>query len=399
MIKWVMTFLLIWFIYSVRSIFPPIIVGAIIAYLLLPIVQKLSRTAKIPVGLSTAIVYISFGLVIGGAIWFLGPGIVRELSELVENRREIVSNSVSQFARLTNWGLDVDTTTQHILGSVTESIAKPAEIAHWGHVLGHGALSILVCVVTSIYLTLDSNKVGQFLLRYVPEDRRQPVIDLAAQMNRILSRYMQGQLVLICIMSSVAWIFLHFVIHMKYALPVALLSGFLEIIPVLGPILATSTAAIVGMSQFGPKVALGIIVFYTLARWFEDYVIVPKVIGHAVEMHALAVIFAVLCGEVLAGGLGMLIAIPVAACIKLAFDFFYLGKVPESSHDNGKHDGHAHSHSSASSIKKRELHEASAEIKETTQEAVADAVGTEAVKTEDVKAGAPQTESVKTDAV
>lgn len=332
MIKWVLTFLLIWFIYSVRSIFPPIIVGAIIAYLFLPVVQKLSKTARISIGLATACVYITLGLVIGGSIYFFGPGIVRELSELVENRHSIVSNSVSQFAALTKWTIDVDTTTQHILGSVTESFAKPSEIAHWGHVLGHGFLSVLVCVVTAIYLTLDSEKVGQFFLRYVPHEKREPVIALAAQMNRILSRYMQGQVVLIGIMSCIAWLFLHFVIHMKYALPVALLSGFFEIIPVLGPIVATSTAAIVGMSQFGPKVALGIIVFYTLARWFEDYVIVPKVIGHAVEMHALAVIFAVLCGEVMAGALGMLIAIPVAACIKLVIDFFYLGKVPDPQH-------------------------------------------------------------------
>jgi predicted PurR-regulated permease PerM len=329
MIKWVLTFLLIWFIYSVRSIFPPIIVGAIIAYLFLPVVQKLARTARIPIGLATACVYITLGVVIGSAIYFLGPGIVRELSELVENRHSIVSNSVSQFATMTHWTIDVGSTTSHMLGSMSETFSKPSEIAHWGHVLGHGALSVLVCVVTAIYLTLDSDKVGQFLLRYVPGKRRQPVIDLAAQMNRILSRYMQGQVYLIVIMSTIAWLFLHFVIHMKYALPVALLSGFFEIIPVLGPIVATSTAAIVGMSQFGPKAAVIIVIFYTLARWFEDYVIVPKVIGHAVEMHALAVIFAVLCGEVMAGALGMLIAIPVAACIKLVIDFFYLGKVPD----------------------------------------------------------------------
>lgn len=332
MIKWVLTFLLIWFIYSVRSIFPPIIVGAIIAYLFLPVVQKLSRTARIPIGLSTAIIYLSLGAIIGGTIWFFGPGIVQELTELAQNRQEIISNSLAQFAAATKWDIDVETTTRHILGNVSETLAKPSEIAHWGHVLGHGFLSVLVCVVTSIYLTLDSDKVGQFLLRYVPPGKRQSVVELAAQMNRMLSRYMQGQVVLIVIMSTIAWLFLHFVIHMKYALPVALLSGFFEIIPVLGPIIATSTAAIVGMSQFGPNVALGIIVFYTLARWFEDYVIVPKVIGHAVEMHALAVIFAVLCGEVMAGALGMLIAIPVAACLKLVVDFFYLGKVPDPEH-------------------------------------------------------------------
>ena len=70
-------------------------------------------------------------------------------------------------------------------------------------------------------------------------------------------------------------------------------------------------------------VALGIIICYTLARWTEDYIIIPRIIGHAVELHPLIVIFAVLCGEVMAGALGMLIAIPVAASIKLVVDFLY----------------------------------------------------------------------------
>jgi predicted PurR-regulated permease PerM len=110
---------------------------------------------------------------------------------------------------------------------------------------------------------------------------------------------------------------------MRYAVPIAILSGFLEIIPVLGPILATITATLVGFSINGTSAAISIIVFYTLARWAEDYVIIPKVIGHAVELHPLVVIFAVLCGETLAGVLGMLIAIPVAAALKVVLDFVY----------------------------------------------------------------------------
>jgi predicted PurR-regulated permease PerM len=82
------------------------------------------------------------------------------------------------------------------------------------------------------------------------------------------------------------------------------------------------------MSQYGVGVALGIIGFYTIARWMEDYLVVPKVIGHAVDLHPLIVIFAVLCGEVLAGALGMLIAIPVAASIKVIVDFTHPPKDP-----------------------------------------------------------------------
>jgi len=323
-------FILLWFIYQVRHVFPPIIVGGIIAYLVLPVVQALSQRLKLPVGIATAIVYISMlgGLVTLG--YFIGPPIVREVKELStpEAQHELVHRAVEQLTNIVHWQGDIDQLSEQILRGSLKQITEPEQIKEVGASISHLLLSILVCVVSSIYFTLDSNSVGRFFLRFIPENRRNGIIDLVGQMNRMLSKYVQGQLLLIAIMASVAWAFLHFIFHMKYALPVAVFSGFLEIIPVLGPILATSTATIVGIAQFGPQTALEIVAFYTFARWIEDYIVVPKIIGHAVELHPLAVIFAVLCGETLAGGLGMLIAIPVAACIKLVLDYFYTGQLP-----------------------------------------------------------------------
>lgn len=340
MLKWLATFILLWFIYEVRGVFPPIIVGAILAYLLLPIVQSLSGYAKVPVGIATAVVYVIAAGVIGLTAWWLMPSILREVAELAAHRQEIISGVITQIASATHWTGDVQQMTDQIITSFGETIGNPSEIAHSVSTVSHGALAILVCVVSSIYFTLDSASVGRFFLRYLPPERREEAIVLTTQMNKLLSKYVQGQLILIVLMATVAFLFLNFYIHMKYALPVAILCGFLEIIPVLGPILAISTAVLVSVWQFGASlVPVQVIGFLVVARWIEDYVVVPKVIGHAVELHPLAVIFAVLCGEHLAGALGMLIAIPVAACIKLFIDFFYFGREPEVAHH-----GHGHGH-------------------------------------------------------
>lgn len=343
MFRWIATFILLWFIYQVRHVFPPIIVGGIIAYLVLPVVQALSQRARIPIGLSTAAVYLFLAGVLISALWFLGPAIIAEAKDLAspDTQKELVHKAVEQLASVMKWqgNIDIDQTTEQILNGVVHSISRPEELQKGVGEVSHLLLSLLVCVVSSIYFTLDSQSVGRFFLRYVPQNRQTSIIELFGRMNKMLSKYVQGQIFLIVMMSSVAWLFLHFVIHMRYALPVAVFSGFLEIIPVLGPIIATSTATIVGIAQFGPAAALAIVVFYTLARWIEDYVVVPKVIGHAVELHPLAVIFAVLCGETLAGGLGMLIAIPVAACIKLILDFFYTGELPEDRKHKKKKEG------------------------------------------------------------
>lgn len=318
--RWVATFLIIWFIYHVRSVFPPFIVGGILAYLLLPLVQNLSTSLKIRPTQAVAIVYLLGAVVLIISGWFFLPLLSEQCVALAMHRQEIITNIVRQAAETFNLQLDVDITANQIIANIEESFGKPEEIVHIGGLLSHGLLGILVCVVSSIYFIIDKERVGNFAIRFLPADKREQVVNLSGQINQMMSNYVKGQLMLIIIMSTIAWVFLHFVIHLKYALVIALISGFLEIIPVLGPIIATTIAALVGLAQFGVMAALGIIGYYTLARWFEDYVIVPKIIGHAVELHPLIVIFAVLCGEVMAGALGMLIAIPVAACFKLILE-------------------------------------------------------------------------------
>lgn len=331
MFRWLATFMLIWFIYQVRHVFPPIIVGGIISYLLLPVVQTLSLKLNIKRVYATILVYAVLFGAMAMTVWLIGPAIVKEAKELTtpESQRELVHNAVEQITSVFKWQTDTDQLTEQILSGIMENVSNPRELQKGVGEFSHLMLSLLVCVVSSIYFTLDSESVGRFFLRYMPANRQTSIIELFGRMNKMLSKYVQGQILLILIMSGVAWSFLHFYMHMKYALPVAVLSGFLEIIPVLGPIIATTTATLVGIAQFGPTAALQIILFYTSARWLEDYVVVPKVIGHAVELHPLAVIFAVLCGETLAGALGMLIAIPVAACVKLVLDYFYTGQLPE----------------------------------------------------------------------
>jgi predicted PurR-regulated permease PerM len=323
MLKWFLFLLLLWFLYYVRDVFPPFIVGGIIAYLLLPLVNTLSTSTRIDNRWAVAIIYLLFVAVIALLFWLFGAKAIDQFSAFVSQRREIVTNLIDQISTAFNWQLDVDQSTNEILSSVEQNFGAPGEIVHLGALASKGMLAMLVTIVSSIYLIVDSKRVGEFFLRFLPESKRRTAIALSQQMNNMLSKYVRGQVILIFLMFAVAYGFLHFVFHLKYALLIAILSGFLEIIPVLGPILATTAATIVGIAQNGVDSALLIILCYTAARWIEDYVIIPRIMGHYVELHPLAVIFAVLCGEVMAGALGMLIAIPVAASIKVILDFCY----------------------------------------------------------------------------
>lgn len=181
--------------------------GGIIAYLVLPVVQTVSQKARIPVGIATALVYISILGVIVTTLVIIGPHIMRELKDLMDpaTQHELVTKAVEQVTTITKFQGD----PTPIVEQIKKSLFGLGAVSQFGEGIGllsHGALNLLVCVVSSIYFTLDSQSVGRFFLRYVPENRRQGIIDLAMQMNKMLSKYVQGQIYLIIIMTSV----LHF---------------------------------------------------------------------------------------------------------------------------------------------------------------------------------------------
>jgi predicted PurR-regulated permease PerM len=323
MIKWFFLLLFLIFVYHVREVFPPFIVGGIIAYLLNPLVKWMCHKVEwIKPPLALAIIYFGTLGVIALMCVLFGPQLVNEFNNIFEQRQEMISSVVNQISTQFNLNLDVEKVTSDVLASM-QSAGRPGEIVHFGGVISKSVLAILVCIVSSIYLVTDSSRVGKFFLRFVPPERRITVVNLSAQMNVMLSKYVSGQLILVLIMSIVSWGILT-AFGIKFALLIGIFCGVMEILPVLGPFLAIGLATIVGCTQLHfDIISLGIPACLFLARQIEDYIVVPKVIGHAVELHPLAVIFAVLVGEHMASALGMLIAIPVAASIKLILDFCY----------------------------------------------------------------------------
>ncbi len=323
MLKWLAIFGLVWFLYLVREVFPPFIVGGILAYLLLPLVRFVSKATKIPKHVAVGLIYITFlGTIILLSKAF-GPVLIEQAGTLFDDRHAIVTNLIQQLSSTFNWQINVETASSDIVLNLERWLGKPEELVHLGELLSKSLLHILVCIVSSIYLIMDSETVGKYLLRFIPEDRRDAVVQLSGKMNVMVAKYIRTQFFLILLMASVAYVILHFAFNIKYAFLIAMLSGVLEIIPVLGPLMAITMAVIVGVAQQGVQVGGLIALCYWIARLLEDYVVIPKFVGHVIELHPLAIIFAVICGEVLAGALGMLIAIPVAAAIKLILDFAY----------------------------------------------------------------------------
>jgi predicted PurR-regulated permease PerM len=184
-------------------------------------------------------------------------------------------------------------------------------------------LGVVLVFISLAYMLIDGHTFFRYGLRFVPAEHRAHVAYLSNEIHHVLGRYLRGQLVLICLMSSVTFLILEWGFHLPYALWVGILTGILETIPLIGPIAAGAIASTIGFSQGGPSEAAMLAIVYFVLRQVEDQLVMPQVVGRAVHVHPLVTIFAVLLGERVGGVLGMILAVPIAAAVKVVLDYTY----------------------------------------------------------------------------
>ena len=193
---------------------------------------------------------------------------------------------------------------------------------------GHFLLELLVFLIATFFLLRDAPRLFQWFRRILPASQRNELIPLFAQVNTLLGRYVRGQMFLIGVMSTVTFVGLS-ILQLPFALLLALMTGVLEVIPIVGPITAGAIACLVALGHPAPwglsqiwYVAI-VAAMYTVLRHSEDYFVIPLVIGRIVKLHPAVVIFSLLTGGALYGLLGVLIAVPVAATLRLVL--IYVG--------------------------------------------------------------------------
>ena len=190
-----------------------------------------------------------------------------------------------------------------------------------GGVLGAGALvvstvsAIVVIMVLSIYFLAGLPKIKMFGYRLVPHSRRPRVILIGDEIFAKVGGYMLGSFITAVIAGVGTYIWL-----LAWGVPYPLLLGtfvaLLDLIPVIGSTVGGIVVSLVALTVSLP-VALATLGFYIFYRLAEDYLIVPRIQGRTVEIPALVSLIAVLIGGVLLGIVGVLVAIPVAAAIRL----------------------------------------------------------------------------------
>lgn len=183
--------------------------------------------------------------------------------------------------------------------------------ARLGRAVVNGVLSIAIALVLTVYLLIDGRRTYEWLVAFAPASQRPRVRETAGAARDAVVGYVRGNVITSVIAGVTAYIFLR-IIGVPAALLLAVLTALFDLIPVLGIFLTVIPMVLLALTV-STTAAIATIVFNAVYNVFENYYLAPKVYGKEMQLSSLAVILAFAVGAELAGVIGALIALPIAA--------------------------------------------------------------------------------------
>lgn len=344
--------LAIFILYLGRSVIPLLVVAALIAVVVRPVILWLHRRFQLPRSLAVGLVYLGLAIVAPLIIILSLPTIVDALEYIGNLDYESILQSLAeglrstlieiQAARLPVAGIDayidravdmlleayqpfspaaapspsLDAVLQQLSSTLMSVVGAGANLV--GEMFSQAAKMAFI-FLASIYISLDAHAYRDEFLKGVPAAYRPEISSLMARIERVWNAFFHGELILMLVIGVITTIGLT-VLGVPGALYLGIIAGLLEIIPNLGPLIATVPAVIVALVQGSTYLPVShlafagvVILFYILVQQVENNLIVPRVLGDTLELPPLIVMTGILVGVSAGGILGALLSTPVIA--------------------------------------------------------------------------------------
>lgn len=188
-----------------------------------------------------------------------------------------------------------------------------------------GMFALVLVVVLSFYFAIQETGVEQFLRFITPQKHEEYVVGLWGRAKKKIGLWMQGQLILSLIVGVIVYLGL-VLLGVPYALLLAVVAALFDLIPIFGSLIAGVFGVIVAFSFGGVPLALYVAGLYFIVNQIEAHLIYPLVVNKVVGIPPLLVILALIAGGALAGFLGVLLAVPLAAALREFLDDIDRGK-------------------------------------------------------------------------
>ena len=320
--------LFLWILYLLKPVVIPFIIAFFIAYLFSPLVDRLQKIG-LPRWLSIGTVFIGIGVAVTMAFWYIVPLIWKQLVIARDSIPVGINwiNStflpwVSNTFNVEQMEIDTNHMSTIVMDYIqtnysTDSLqAMALRVAQSGlNFIQVGGTVVLIPII-AFYFLLDWRRMLDSLRRLIPRPYEKTTLEIATECHSVLGALVKGQFLVMILLGIVYAVGLQ-LIGLDVGLIIGMIAGLASIIPYLGFAVGIVAAVIATLLQFGVdwmQLALVLVVFM-IGQGVEGYVLQPFLLGDKIGLSPVAVVFAVLAGAQLAGFLGMLIALPVAAVI------------------------------------------------------------------------------------
>lgn len=322
-----------------QALIGQVVAAMVIAYILNPLIVLLDERTGLRRSTGILIVYLILALAVIGGLIALGFAAVDQANTLIQQVPTFIADITGYIEQVTtrtepiligpfeitpvefNWSI----ITNQLISFVQPAISQSGQLVRnvattilsWAGIL-------LFVFVLSIYIAIEIPQMGSYVGRLANQPGyRRDAERLMREFGKIWSSYLRGQVILGVIIFFVVWLGLS-LLGVQNSLALGILSGLLEFIPVLGPVIGAGAAIIVAFFQptnylgLSPLMFAGVVLFYMiLVQQLENALLVPRIVGDSLDLHPLIVIIAVFMGGSLAGILGAILGAPIAATLKL----------------------------------------------------------------------------------
>ncbi len=308
------------FFFFLKSLLLPFFIALIISYLLHPIVSLLHRKG-VPRSFAVLLIYILFF----GSMTIIAmnafPLLVKQIKDFAEHIPDILS-------KFNGWmdGIRHDHSNpipdsfQDGIDATLEGLEKNiaagfSNIMGWiGNTIGI-IVTIALVPFVSFYILKDYQLLEKTVITFVPKKKRKEVIRLVRDIDDALGNYIRGQLIVCAVVGILAYIG-YLIIGLPYALLLASIVAITNIIPYLGPFIGATPAIIVGLS-ISWKMSISVLVVNLIIQILEGNVVSPQIVGRTLHIHPLFIILSLLVGGEIGGIVGLILAVPIFAILKV----------------------------------------------------------------------------------
>jgi predicted PurR-regulated permease PerM len=323
----ILVVLLAGLLWLARPVLMPFVLAIVIAYAFGPYIDKVQARTGRSRFLIVVLLYGTALVVVAAVVIAFSPPIFRELQLLIRAGPDALETALRQLIgdslTIGDRTITVEELAAQAKAALTAYLQTPEGAIHAAEALLHGTLDTVLTIIVTFYLLLDGVRFRDMVLAFLDPRDRAELIRVGRRVHVVVGKWLRGQLILVVLVGTITTIVFGAIFHLPYPLALGALTGLLEVITFIGPLIAGVIVAIVALSTGGLPLAIAAVVFLFVLRQIEDVVVMPLVLGRAVKLHPLAALFAVVVGSTAFGILGTFLAVPVAAAINVALHEFF----------------------------------------------------------------------------